>query len=158
MGHDRVRRLARSDRGQTLQDFVLGIGIFIVAFMFVLSLFPGLLTPFQSTAGGSERAQAEQVSTRILSNMSAGPQPNHLDGTRVNSIIAPSTTQSDLRKRFGLASTTQLNVTVESLNGTEKLYRTSNSARNHEVATSARIVTLEDARCRPACRLVVRVW
>lgn len=143
-------------RGQTLQDFAVGVGIFLIAFMFVLSLFPGLLSPFQSSASGAERAQAEQVTTQILDNLSTGSQPNHLSASELATLSGDS--EADLLDRYGLPVTANINITVETLNGTQNIYSTSNSAATEEVATAARIVTLDDPKCDPACRLVVRVW
>lgn len=157
MEQQRYKTLKRDDRAQTLQDFAIGIGVFLVAFVFVLSLFPGLLTPFQSTASGSERAQAQQVSTEILSNYSAGPQQNNLSAVRMNTLLSTSS-EADLLDEFGLASSANINITVETLDGTANVFKSTNDVRNRELATSTRLVTLADARCDPACRLVVRVW
>jgi AraC-like DNA-binding protein len=149
-------RLVGDTRGQTLQDFAVGVGIFLVAFMFVLSLFPGLLSPFQSSASGAERAQAEQVTTQILDNLSEGSQPNHLDAAELATLGGDS--EADLLDRFGLPTTANINLTVETLDGTRNIYASTNTVGDREVATAARIVTMDDARCEPACRLVVRVW
>jgi len=147
---------AGDTRGQTLQDFAVGIGIFLIAFVFVLSLFPGLLTPFQSSTSGVERAQAEQVTTQMLNTLSEGSQTNHLNASALSDRL--DDTEGDLLDRYGLPITANINITVETLNGTKNIYSTDNNVRDREVATSARIVTLDDARCKPACRLVVRVW
>ena len=146
----------RTDRAQTLQDYAIGIGIFIIAFMFVLSLFPGLLTPFQSEAGGSERAQAEKVSTTILANLSEGSQQNELNETALSTLFDGSMSEAALLERYGLASTTNINITVETLNGTRNVYTSTNDVGGSVVATSTRLVTIPS--CDPACRLVVRVW
>ncbi|QSG06539.1 DUF7287 family protein [Halapricum desulfuricans] len=147
-------RLLTDERGQTLQDFAVGIGVFLVVFIFVLSLFPGLLSPFQSATGGSERAQAEQVTTQMVENLSEGSDLHHLNETRLWRVLDQS--ESDLRDRYGLPRTTNINITVETLSGEKTINGTDNSFYDREVATSARIVTVEG--CSPACRLVVRVW
>ncbi|QCC49999.1 DUF7287 family protein [Halapricum salinum] len=145
-------------RGQTLQDFAVGVGIFLIAFIFVLSLFPGLLTPFQSSASGAERAQAEQVSTQMLNTLSDGSAPNHLNTAELTTVLGGS--EADLLDRYGLPIAANINVTVETLDGTRNIYTTNNEVGDREVATSARIVTLDgdNPDCEPACRLVVRVW
>lgn len=152
----RFKRPDRSTRAQTLQDFAIGISIFLLAFMFVLSLFPGLLTPFQAEAGGSERAQAEKVSTTILANLSAGPQQNDLNETALATLFDPGMSERDLLQRYGLPSSTNVNITVETLNGTTNVYTSTNEVGGSVVATSSRLVTIPS--CDPACRLVVRVW
>ena len=147
-----------TDRGQTLQDFAIGIGIFIIAFVIVLSLFPGLLFPFQSATSGSERAEAQTVSTSIVSNNSVGTAQNNLSVTEIQPLFDPSTTEADLQARFGLSDTTNINITIETLDGESIIFGSANEPGEREVATSTRIVTMNDPECAPACRLVVRVW
>jgi len=149
--------LRRDTRGQTLQDFALGIGIFIVAFIFVLLLFPDLLTPFQSDASGSERAQAKQVSSELLSNYTTGGGQN-LSVRAISPIFGPGVNDASLRDRFGLDVTANVNITIRTLDGEQTVFATENKPINREFATSTRLVTLPDSRCDPACRLVVRVW
>jgi hypothetical protein len=151
-------RLLTDERGQTLQDFALGIGIFLVAFVFVLLLFPDLLTPFQSDASGSERAQARQVSNELLDNYSTPGERNNLSARDLQPLFGPDVSNAALRERFGLDVTASVNITIRTLDGERTVFATANRPYNREVATSTRIVTLADSRCDPACRLVVRVW
>lgn len=162
MGNDSTQNFVGDGRAQTLQDYALGIGIFIIAFMIVISMFPGMLSPFQSKSSGSETAQAEQAAKQIISKSSVGTQPNQLQVERVEPIFTQS--ESELLERFGLPSTENINVTIETLNASTHIYASQNEVYQDELATYSRIITLVDAdgdqldECTPACLLVVRVW
>ncbi|WP_136687014.1 DUF7287 family protein [Halorhabdus amylolytica] len=151
-------RRAGDDRGQTLQDFVLGISIFIVGFFIVLSMFPGLLGPFQSGLSSDKQANAERISATIVSNLSEPAQPNHLNTTATKNLFALSA--SDVRTRFNLSRPTQVNVTLEALNGSAQLEHVGDVVTRNQTATSIRIVhvNVTSGDCDPACRLVVRTW
>jgi len=149
---------AGNDRGQTLQDFVLGISIFIVGFFIVLSMFPGLLGPFQSGLSSDKQASADRISATIVSNLSEPARPNHLNTTATKDLFALST--SDVRTRFNLSTPTQVNVTLETLNGSSQFETVGDSVTRNQTAMSARIVhtNVTSGDCDPACRLVVRTW
>jgi len=156
MDEDRGTRQPAADRGQTLQDFILGISIFVLGFVLVLSLIPGLLTPFESAVGTDEQATADRVSSAIVSNLSMPAQPNYLNQTAKKTLFDLST--ADLENRFGIRSTTQLNVTLATLNGSIQINATGEPATRDEIAESIRIVSTDDPDCEPACRLIVRTW
>lgn len=145
------------DRGQTLQDFVLGISIFILGFVLVLSLIPGLLTPFEPAVGTAEQATADRIASTIVSNLSIPAQPNTLNSTETATLFALSTT--DLKDRFGVTSTTHVNVTLESLDGSARNDTVGDPATRDELAESIRLVSFDDpSRSEPAYRLIVRAW
>ncbi|WP_135665897.1 DUF7287 family protein [Halorhabdus rudnickae] len=148
----------RGDRGQTLQDYVLGISIFIVGIFIVLSMFPGLLGPFHSDIGRDKQATADRVSSTIVSNLSVPEQPNHLNTTATRNLFALST--SDVRTRFNLSRPTQLNVTLEALNGSAQFETVGDGITRNQTAISTRIVhvNVTSGNCDPACRMVVRTW
>jgi hypothetical protein len=152
---DRERR----DRAQTLQDYVLGISIFMVGFMFVLALFPGLLMPFESSLDGDTQAAADRVTAEIVSNFSKPAEPNVLNATRLNqTVFNRSRSVADLRSQFGLSSDTSINITLEQLNGMTRLNASGNPVTNDRTAVSVRIVDTGYPGCDPGCRLVVRTW
>ncbi|WEL17879.1 Putative pilin/flagellin [Halorhabdus sp. SVX81] len=144
-------------RGQTLQDFVLGISIFMLGFVLVLSLIPGLLTPFESSVGANEQAAADRVTSTIVSNLSMPAQPNTLNGTNAMALFSLSTT--DLKDRFGVGSSMHLNVTVEYLDGSAPVAMVGDPVTRDEFGKSSRIVSVDvPGSTEPAYRLIVKVW
>lgn len=157
------RTFSTDDRGQTLQDYVIGISIFVVVVFLALSFFPGLLNDFQSGSVGDHEAQADRISRQIVTNNTVPGTENQLNATAIEGMMDQS--EDDLRQRFGVNDTVNLNITLESLNGDYYINdtRTLTSEPNYydtTAGTSARIVTLSDDGygCSPACRLVVRAW
>lgn len=152
-----------ADRGQTLQDYVIGISIFVLVAFLALGFFPGLLQDFQSGSVGDHEAQADRIGRQIVTNNSIAGTDNRLNATAIEVMMDQS--EDDLRQRFGVNDTVNLNITVESLDGDYYVNdtRTLASQPNYygrSAGTSARIVTLSDDGygCSPACRLVVRAW
>lgn len=155
--------ISLADRGQTTQDFAVGIGIFLLAIAAVFSTVPTLLTQDTSGIDGGDVTQADRVAATIVANLSEDPdRPNHLNATAFNETYNTSD-PADLADELGLRATSnglvdRLNVTIEELNGTA-VYGAGRDYGNQTAASSGRIVTVDDESvCDPACRLVVRIW
>ncbi len=159
---------SEENRGQTLVDYVAGIAIFFVTIAFVLGLLPSFIGPFQSDVAGQDSAQAERISEQLVTNLSVEGTPNELNQTQVKEVLSLS--QSDITTRYGIRSHKRVNITVSYLNGSGWVTNTTappginltSDITHHgqQTGTAARIVRLnnESATCRPACRLLVRVW
>lgn len=164
------------DRGQTVQDFAVGIGIFILATAFLFAFVPTIITPFADSVG-PESAQSERIAATIVHSLSAD-DPNHLDGGEFISEYA-SLEDDALHDRLALRTADggvpidRVNITVETLDSrlSDPVYVT-HEPRNEPMtagsnddgrseASTTRIVTVDGAAvtsCDPACKLVVRVW
>lgn len=162
----RTISLSLADRGQTTQDFAVGIGIFLLAVAFVFTYVPSLVTPYDSSVGGAETAQADRIADRIVENTTTSTL-NEINGTAYNNTFAVD--QDDLVAALGLRSSDgvaidRVNITIESLDDSEDVpdadWSGGHVYENQTAASSARIVTVDDLEneCKPACRLIVRVW
>lgn len=152
-------------RGQTTQDFAIGIGVFLLAIAFVFSFLPSVVTPFDSSVGGAETAQADRIADRIVHNVSTG-SGNEIDSTAFNTTYA----NGELTKNLSLRSSNghqidRVNISIETLNDGNTIdaqdNRTAGDVYDEQAAaSSARVVTIKDGsgNCDPACRIVVRVW
>lgn len=154
-----------------MQDFALGVSLFLVTVTFVLGLFPGFLAPFTSGTNGAEQAQADRVAGSIVLNLSTSQGKNTLNATELGDVLAMS--QSELRDRYGLDRSTGLNITVRKLDGhgiveiDGQTFATPRDRNNQTAASVSRIITLDNRtvankfdskKCDPGCRLVVKVW
>lgn len=156
--------LADDDRGQTLQDYLLGISVFVVVVFVALGFFPNFLDGLQTDSMGGQEAQADRIGREIVSEYALNGTVNELDAARMESLSTKS--EDDLREKFGLSNTTNINITVETLNSSAFVDDGSNTLNSvpdyydRQAGSAARIVTLSDPSydCSPACRLVVRVW
>ncbi|MFC4437287.1 MULTISPECIES: DUF7287 family protein [Natrialbaceae] len=163
------------DRGQTTQDFAVGIGVFLLSIAFVFSYIPSLTTPFDSPVGGAETAQADRIADRLVYELSAGDQ-NEIDGGEfVDPYMADEDELIDLGLRAnGDAVFDHVSVRLETLDGEVleeedegSLVTGTATYDDQSAASSARIVTFADSdefelvtefQDEPAYRLVVRVW
>lgn len=136
------------DRSQTTQDFVLGIGIFLLAVAFVFAFVPSVITPYAADGGGGA-ATAERIANDVLDETATGEAPNEIDANAFDDAGWTATTVD------------AVNVSVVSLDGGEILLDVADDDAYDDQpgASVSRIVTVEGASdCDPACRLVVRVW
>ncbi|MFA9501386.1 hypothetical protein ACERIM_01250 [Natrinema sp. H-ect1] len=158
------RAAAERERGQTTQDFAVGIGIFLLAIAFVFLFLPSVVTPFDSSVGGAETAQADRIADRIVNDTATGT------GNEINFEDSDYDDTENLTEQVGLRASSdedlvydRVNVTIERLNGSSDIdtgLTAGDDYTGQPAASSARIVTLANHpdECRPACRLVVRVW
>ncbi|WP_276253764.1 DUF7287 family protein [Halomontanus rarus] len=159
------------DRGQTTQDFAVGIGIFLLATAFVFSYMPSLLTPFSSSVDSGQTAQADRIAATIVDNLSEDPdRPNHLNASAFEEQYGDADDGTDLAAALGLRVANgvpidKANVSIEELNQSEDRsarriddYTGGDPYSDESAASAGRIVTIDHLDCDPACRLVVRVW
>lgn len=147
----------RGERGQSLQDYALGIGLFtLVSIGLLTATLPTVFAPFEDRVGGDRASQADRVAQQMVANMSVDESANKLNATTVAQVASYS--QDELRQRYGLPNTTRVNFTIRSTGGTATFHGTTDGPVNRSTATSARVVTLDDGTCSTGCRLVVRTW
>ena len=153
------------ERGQTPQDYVIGIVVFIAVVVAVVGYLPTITSPYQSGVAGEDIAQSDRVAQQLVSNLSTVTEPNQLSLPELQSVLALDSAQ--LTDRYGLPEGTQVNITVKTLNGSEFITTESGvtlvsttTYSSESAASSARIVRLSTRQhnCEPACRLIVRVW
>lgn len=95
-------------RGQTTLDFVLAIGVFVVAVAFVFGFVPGMLDPF--TQDQAEGQVADRVADAVVDDLADDvASPAELNETRTTAYFDGG---SDLAERVGVAPTYGINVTV----------------------------------------------
>lgn len=163
--------ISLQDRGQTTQDFAVGIGIFLLAIAFVFSYMPSLLTPFSSSVDSGQTAQADRIAATMVDELSGDPdRPNHLDEAAFSSNYGYTDDSKELADELGLRATDdvaidKVNVSIERLNQSKSrsdrqigTLSGGDPYNDESAASSGRIVTIDHPECEPACRLVVRVW
>lgn len=145
-------------RGQTQQDFAVGISVFLLAVLFVFNFVPTTIAP-----GGAEseaRAYtADRVVTAVVSNVTDTTQANTLDRDRTAAFFDHHGDGDSLRANLSLAGSTQANVTLETLAGVTVdvggvTANAGDAYTGDRGASASRVVRLGPDRYR----LVVRVW
>lgn len=164
--HTGRKRFVTEDRAQTVQDFAVGIGIFLLAVAFVFSFVPTIITPF-ADGGSTQTAQADRIAATIVENASASTNgSNELDWDEFTSTYDGDSEELSaalgLRKADGNAidnvNITVINVTELSSDDPTYEFQSGDNYDGQAGASAARIVTDDKGKCDPACRLIVRVW
>ena len=155
-----------SDRGQTPQDFAVGISIFLITVTFVFAFVPSVLQPSRAGEEVTLTTEADRVASGLVSNFSVSGRPNHLDESKVNATV--NTYDGDVEKfrnDYGLTTYTQVNVTIRTLDGSGTVdnasgdpYRFGDEYRNQEAVVVQRVVTMDHPQCQDGCQLIVRLW
>lgn len=159
-----------TERGQTQQDYLIGIIILILTLISVFALIPGIFEPFQNPVQAQEQDEADRLADTLLTNASVDGGTlvyrsntsgkwgldNATEGAAFETLLAKAGISS-------ARSGTLVNVTVQ--HGQNELFWSegpaTSSYRVNEgaAATTVRIIRFaDDDSCDPACRLVVRVW
>ncbi|WP_246987837.1 DUF7287 family protein [Halorientalis marina] len=175
------------DRGQTTQDYILGVSIMLATVLFVFGFLPGVFESYESSVDGIDQEQAERASEYIVAEYSVPGKQNILrnetGGSSDDLYSNLSTDFERFRQRAGLNTQTERqakpNVNVAVVNASEftlegdsdirepvyfegrGFYEFGDDYDNQSAATRTRVVTFSEdpsSECSPACYLVVRVW
>jgi hypothetical protein len=146
------------DRGQTTQDFAVGVGVFLLTVAFVLAYVPTALPQPASDATAGREAQADRIADEVVDNLSAAGTGTRLNATRTQWFFEFNDDSATLRENFSLPPTARANVTLEHLNGTsvttsDDVYAGS-EYRNQSAGSASRLIVYNEKRYR----LLVRVW
>jgi hypothetical protein len=156
------------DRGQTPQDFAVGISIFLITVMFVFAFVPSVLQPSRAGEEVTLTAEGDRVASALVANLSHPGRPNHLDASAVNATV--NTYEGNVeqfRSEYGLGKFTNVNVTIRTLDGIGQVndstgdpYRFGDEYRDQQVVEVRRVVTMDDPhqQCQEGCLLIVRIW
>jgi len=154
---------AADNRGQTLQDYVFGISVFLLTVAAVVGAgLPTMLATFDDGTRGDTNAQAKRVADQIVMNTSIG------SGNQLNTTLVEAIAGSDvdtLQNRYRLPTTSTVNVTIRNSGGSGAVVTDSGvtlsagrNATGRTFAKAIRLVTIGNSSCDPACQLIVRVW
>jgi hypothetical protein len=166
------------DRGQTTQDYILGVSIMLATVLFVFGFLPGVFDSYESSVDGIDRAQTERAAEHLIENYTVDGKRTVLDNGSFYAKLDGNF--SGFRAEAGLDTETDRqakpNINVKLVNATEftgngtrdpvafpgrSAYEFGDDYDNQSSATRVRVVGLEDDptdECTPACYLIVRVW
>jgi hypothetical protein len=153
------------ERAQTLNDFALGVSVFLIAIVVSFTLLPSVFTPFTAPVRSDQTVQAERIGADLTDDLAE--EANRLNDSATDAFF-DQTTGDDLRDRYGLGPGTRVNVTLQihapdgSCGSPVAKCRSAGDAYGDApVASAIRVVAGYDGvagRCSPSCRVIVRVW
>jgi hypothetical protein len=158
-----------TDRGQTQQDFAVGISVFLLAVFFVFAFVPTTIAPSDANTE-SESYVVDRVGNSVAENVTAPEEAGRLDTDAAERFFAAHGSGAAVRANYSVAETTAVNVTLETLAGVTVAVNATDGAVGPGASgiiaragdrypggvgvSATRIVRLDDRRYR----LVVRVW
>jgi hypothetical protein len=169
-------RVSQDTSAQMSLDFVIGMGIFLMAFLFVLIAIPGMFTPFQSNSDEltmtADRVAMTMTETILPVTSPTGELlPNIVDIGKFSTLNAALSGSGNLNERNALGLKTNdrtYNIEVDILyeNGTMVVASNNVKAGNENIGQSRRFVYVRDPNSMngndvyPGQKaiLVVRVW
>lgn len=164
-------RLGADDRGQTVLDYAIGVGIFFVALTFVLATIPGMFSPF---VGTGDTQVADRIATSTATESLGAPdQPYVLDrnctvgffqqmsgGPAASTDCRFDTTATTLGEVFALDSSQSIQLRIEDADqevatiDTVTLQAGNDPPNSTSVTTARRTVGIDGA----TYWLEVRAW
>jgi len=155
-----------TDRGQTLQDYLLGIVLVLLTIAGVFAFFPEVFVPFEEPVESEDRQMADQLSSEVIEANSTVGKRRTVNTTALNQTVQDADKLETLLNRSGIPSWKQVNVTVRTgdtllvrgeSSDTGSVFRDDNSA---PPATTIRTIQAQNRThtCADSCQLVVRVW
>jgi len=158
-----------SDRGQTTQDFAVGISVFLLTVGFTFGFLPTLLSPFGSPVGDDITAKSDRVAGTIINDFGVDGEPRTLNATQLDAFVSNNQSDADLRQYFGLRASADINITVLNVKdgGTRAVLQPPSLTRmtagddyrsQTPAASTTRVVLVSGGHCDVQCLLVIRVW
>ncbi|MDS0293144.1 DUF7287 family protein [Halogeometricum luteum] len=143
--------LAADDRAQTVQDFTLGISVFLLAAATTFAFVPAVYAPFDTPVESGDAARAERIAIDVRERITDE------SGVRVDADASDAffdaETAASLRATYGLAPRKRVSVELVGAGA-----RAGDDYAGEPTASVTRVVTGPGAECDPSCSLVVRVW
>jgi hypothetical protein len=159
----------RTDRGQTPNDYLLGIVILLLSIILVFGYFPSIFQPFEQQVGNEEQAMANNLAAEIVENSTVGGNEQTVDFVLLNQTVDSYFNNSE---QAGIPRWLNWNVTVIDNDGNRvnltlpsgpnKRIQNGTTWRGERAESTIRFVAPQDSSqvsgCTNGCRIVVRVW
>ncbi|CAJ35799.1 DUF7287 family protein [Methanocella arvoryzae] len=156
-----MKRLIGSSDGQISLDYLVGITVFLMAFIFVFAFIPGMFTPFHSNSDEltmtADRVAATLIQDTLAVNNSTTKLPGVLDAREIANFnaVMNSPDNKTLRENLGLNSSGNalllynLQVTIQADNQPTININHGQLPGNGNVGQSKRFVMIRDANALP---------
>lgn len=151
----------RSSRGQMSFDFLVGMGVLLLALGFIYAFVPGMFQPFAGDAGSkmivADRSAAQLAGDLLVENPD---KPALLNATCTESFFDETIPagcrfdSTDFTDALGIPGHLGVNITIEDTNGDIIHARGGTPPAEGDTIVAERLVALDG----DASRLKIRVW
>ncbi|MFB6185032.1 MAG: hypothetical protein ABEI96_10795 [Haloarculaceae archaeon] len=148
------------DKGQTTQDYVIGISLVLLTLTGVFLVVPGIFNPFADPVDSTDRTMADSVATTLIREYQVDGTKRTLEYAALKGTLDDDDAFADVVTAAGVPPRRRVSVVVLTDAGSTIRYDAPNRYDgNSATALTIRVVDFtDDGRCDAACRLVVRVW
>jgi len=149
-----------NDRGQTAQDYVIGISILLLTLTGVFAFVPSVFGVAEEPVERNDQTQAAKLSDVVLAEYGANGTATTLDYDRLSAEVDGNDVPSTLLNESGIRRL-QANITVRNKSTDPVIIQSGPRVEtNDPTATVVRFVRFENTtRCNEGiCQMVVRVW
>jgi hypothetical protein len=144
-------------RGQTAQDFAVGISVFVVTTAFVIAYVPTAIFPFDQNLESATATQADRLADSLVDDFAVEGSLTEVNESELDAFLAGNDSSESIRANYSLPETATVNVTLEYQSGASIGAWDSQAGDRYSgqaAGVATRLVTVDGSRYR----LVVRVW
>lgn len=153
-----------TDRGQTANDYLIGIIIVLVTIFAVFGFFPSIFTPFEEPVTSDEETMADNLANTVIDTHRTMNGERTLNFTQLETNITTTANLETIKEQSGIPDWKQINVTVRTGPTETPIMQGGDTTGNAVTATTVRNIRAQDStsgslgeNCGDGCKLVVRV-
>lgn len=154
-----------TDRGQTIQDYLLGILLVLLTIASVFAFFPSVFDPFEGDRATENREMARRLAAEVVEANATAGRERTVNVTGLEGTLRNPSSFGRLVNRSGIPEWKRVNVTVQNERGAVLVASEVDDVgavfRDDESAgTQVRVIQAVNRSndCADGCQVVVRVW
>lgn len=153
-----------TDRGQTANDYLIGVGILLVSVTTVFTFFPTVYQPFEDPVSADERTISDRVAEDLIEKHRTTFDERTLDYGALEAQISQDNLTDTDQALSGIPElkTVNINVRVQKRPGGKVLVEGGAGFDDQDppqaAVTNRVFAAASSGECTNSCRLVVRVW
>lgn len=153
-----------TDRGQTANDYLIGVSILLVSVTTVFTFFPTIYQPFEDSVSADERTISDRVAGNLIEKHQTTFDEQTLDYERLETQIRQGNLTGNDQALSGILElkTVNINVRIQKRPGGSALVEGGAEFDDQDppqaAVTNRVFAAASSGECANGCRLVVRVW
>jgi len=154
-----------SDRGQTIQDYLLGVLLVLLTTAAVFAFFPDVFIPFEQADQQENKKMAERLADEVINVSMTVRGEQTVNLTSLERAVQDSDNFALIVNRSGIPHWKQVNVTVQDENRDILVAGESDtvgSVYREGRSTGTQVRHIQDVNgssdCADGCQVIVRVW
>lgn len=151
-------------RGQTANDYLIGIIILLLTVTAVFGFFPTLFEPHDDETGVGEEQMAQNLADHLTENYTVSGTEARINATKFHEVVG-NADPGEIAANASMQPWMNWNATIQNTTGGElETYGDNRDLHPGSTTAEIRYVRFVDPpfaandECDPGCQLIVRVW